>query len=621
MVEHDIPASFVQRFFDLLRACDQPLIEVWAWPWSGKWRLLEKLATDDPAAWAGVGASDLKTEVTHSSARWLVAEGAYDSEQLLAAAAVLRAEQRLVLPVDSRMCDRVLPLRTVAPARLLMRASEIEELFAGSTGAARIDELRRLTDGWLGPLLWLRSYWQSEKPLEATLHQPDFSDRFDQRVLSRLDADVLQVFNECTVAEEIDGPLWRRVWASQPPLLAAFERLIEDWGWLITAPGRPARLPRLLRQVVRARGSVGRNERHLFRRLGVAAHSLGAGAKAERYLRLAGDARQLELVRRLRRDLAAQPFGEPAAASSAAETAATALVPARVAPRPSAPPEAGTAAVGPVVAAGSAAVVGAAAAVGPAAAVSPPRYLLQLLGQPVIQRVEPDGRQHELSWRLHRSLLSIAYLALAPGHRATKDELVNAIWHEASEQSIRQNFHPTLSEARRALGSKRVFVYHQGIYVLNPEFDWWVDCERFREQITAGRLLLTQQPGEEQRALDAWLEAWRLYHGPLLAGAEAAWLRLERDALYQDYIQLLRNIGDLCSRLDRRMLAIDAYRSLLIEEPFEERVHLAVMELYARQGRRDLVRRQYIRMQELLVNELNVQPLDGTQERYHQLMR
>ena len=45
------------------------------------------------------------------------------------------------------------------------------------------------------------------------------------------------------------------------------------------------------------------------------------------------------------------------------------------------------------------------------------------------------------------------------------------------------------------------------------------------------------------------------------------------------------------------------------------------MELYARQGRRDLVRRQFIRLQELLVDELNVQPLEQTQERYHQLMR
>ncbi len=635
MVDQSLPASFVRRFFDQLRACDQPLIEAWAWPWSGKWRLLEQLATEDPAAWAGLGDTDLKAAVNGSSARWLVAEGTYDSQQLLAAAAVLGPGQRLVLPIDCRSRDRVLPLRSMAPSRLLLRGSEIEELFGSGTSAARIEELRRVSDGWLGPLLWLRANWSSEESLEATLSRPDFTDRFAQRVLSRLDAETTAVIQECAVAEEVDAPLWRRVWTSQPSRLAAFERLIDDWGWLISEPGKPARLPRLLRRVVRAGGLPGRNERDLFRRLGVAAHNLGTGAKAERYLRLAGEAKQLELVRQLRRDVPAGPAGTPIAGRPAAAVAP-------VSDRLDAPSERslqlGTVAPSDSVTASDSATLShkpipahkpipshsaalSHSATLSGAAVSPPKYRLQLLGQPVIQRIESDGSQRELSWRLHRSLLSIAYLALAPGHRATKDELVDAIWQDASERSIRQNFHPTLSEARRALASKRVFVYRQGIYVLNPEFGWWVDCERFREQITAGRLLLTQQPGEEQRALDAWLEAWGLYHGPLLSGSEAAWLRPQRDALYQDYAQLLRNIGDLCTRLDRRTLAIDAYRSLLIEEPFEERVHLAVMELYARQGRRDLVRRQFIRMQELLVNELNVEPLEGTQERYHQLMR
>ena len=60
---------------------------------------------------------------------------------------------------------------------------------------------------------------------------------------------------------------------------------------------------------------------------------------------------------------------------------------------------------------------------------------------------------------------------------------------------------------------------------------------------------------------------------------------------------------------------------MLLEEPYEERIHLAMMELYARQGRRDLVRRQYVKLQERLLEELNVEPLEETQERYHQLMR
>ena len=36
-----------------------------------------------------------------------------------------------------------------------------------------------------------------------------------------------------------------------------------------------------------------------------------------------------------------------------------------------------------------------------------------------------------------------------------------------------------------------------------------------------------------------------------------------------------------------------------------------LMQLYAAQGRRDLVRRQYVKLQELLMRELHVEPLDG----------
>lgn len=590
-----IPASYASRIRDQLIACDQPLIEVWGWPWSGKWRLLEHWASEDPGAWAGVGAADLETTVRRSTARWLVAEGAYDSEQLLRAAEVLSDEQRLILPIECRASDRILPSRWLTPSQLLLRGSEIEALFGGGAHTARVDELRKISDGWLGPLLWLREHGAPDdggvlqeghgpEPLEASLSSPELRAHFQQRVLDRLGPELRSVIAACALPDEVDPALWRRVWASQPRYLAEFQRL-DDWGWLLSEPGRPLRLPHMLRRLARSRSAAGgREERQIYRQLGVAAHRLGADAKAEHYLRLAGEARQLALVYRLRLPAAPEPTKPPADEVAQAEPPAN--------PPPSKEAPAATRC-----------------------------YRLSLLGQPVLQVIEPDGSSRELSWRLHRALLSIAYLALAPGHRATKDELVAAIWGEASEHAIRRNFHPTLSEARRALGSKRVFVYRQGIYVLNPEFEWWVDCTRFRELITAGRLLLTQQPGEEPRALDAWQEAWQLYHGPLLAGTEAAWLRPHRDSLYQDYIELLRGIGDLCSRLDRRTLALDAYRSLLLVEPFEERVHLAVMELYARQGRRDLVRQQFVRMQQLLIDELNVEPLEGTLDRYHQLMR
>jgi DNA-binding SARP family transcriptional activator len=90
--------------------------------------------------------------------------------------------------------------------------------------------------------------------------------------------------------------------------------------------------------------------------------------------------------------------------------------------------------------------------------------------------------------------------------------------------------------------------------------------------------------------------------------------------LQGQYLELLRDFGDLCVRLERPAEAIDAYRAVLVEDPLQERVQVAVMRLYAAQGRRDLVKRQYERLCSLLVEELGVAPLAQTTEDYHLLM-
>ncbi len=279
---------------------------------------------------------------------------------------------------------------------------------------------------------------------------------------------------------------------------------------------------------------------------------------------------------------------------------------------------------------------------GPAAQTAPEgrpgrRFILTLFGSPAVREVVAGGRKAgprnagprnagprevEVVWRLRKAFQSVAFLALAPDQRATKEELIDAVWPEASDEAIRKNFHPTLSEARRALQAGDAIVFRQGSYRLNPEHGWEVDALRFEELAAAGRELVEGAgEGAEARAVELWRRAWRLYRGPLLAELDRDWVAPRRETLRRTYLRVLRGLGRLGVGLGRQTLALDAYRSVLLEEPYEERIHLAMMELYARQGRRDLVRRQYVKLQELLAKELNVEPMEETQERYHQLMR
>lgn len=245
---------------------------------------------------------------------------------------------------------------------------------------------------------------------------------------------------------------------------------------------------------------------------------------------------------------------------------------------------------------------------------------LSLLGPPVIR----DRTGRELTWRLHRALQIVAYLAIRPEKRASRSELVEALWHDSPRTTIRNNFNPTLSDARRSLtvtntvpmkSAAEVIPLLHGTYALSPTIRWQTDLERFRELIDQGRAARSPEG-----ALQCWQEAWRLYRGPFLDGLEAPWIHAQREALTEEYFDVLVRLGALAADLDEEVQALDAYRSALLVEPYDERVHRALMALYARRGRRDLVRRQFLRLEESL-EELGVEPAAETRESFQRWMR
>jgi DNA-binding SARP family transcriptional activator len=261
-----------------------------------------------------------------------------------------------------------------------------------------------------------------------------------------------------------------------------------------------------------------------------------------------------------------------------------------------------------------------ASAPAPAAATSV--YTLGLLGAPFARRRDAEG-EHDLECRLRRSFQVLAFLASAPGLEAGREELVEAVWPTEGEHTIDRNFHPTLSHLRRALeaGKKdgiQTLLLRGGVYRLNPEIGWEIDALEFSSLVEKGRQLAHR--GEAAEAAEAWRRAWSLYRGPFLQGHYEAWVAARREIYQRQHLEMLRDLGDLYLRLQRPDDAMDAYRSILVEDPLQERIHVALMQVYADQGRRDMVRRQYDRLCTLLLDELGVEPLPETTREYHRLM-
>jgi len=201
---------------------------------------------------------------------------------------------------------------------------------------------------------------------------------------------------------------------------------------------------------------------------------------------------------------------------------------------------------------------------------------------------------------------------------------VEALWPGAGEARVRRNFHPTLSHLRRSLEADLArpreppLLLERGVYALNPALAWRIDAAELERLLAAGRECLERE--RVASAVAHWERARALYRGPFLAGWDDGWIGARRERYQRVWLDVLRALGEAYNRIGRLGEAMDALRSVLIHDPLQERVHLALMQVYARQGRRDLVRRQYDRLAELLARELTVEPAEETIEAYHRLM-
>ncbi len=270
----------------------------------------------------------------------------------------------------------------------------------------------------------------------------------------------------------------------------------------------------------------------------------------------------------------------------------------------------------------------------------------------------------ELEAPHRRVLILLAALATGPGRERSRDQLVEALWPEHDLDRALANLRPALSLARRlireACSVEADPLPRRGaFYRLSPEFAWRIDAETFRELVVATRPRHGAAPGDagprdaaepvgpepprqpEQggdsgpgseraeasrrqwllRTRDRLEQAWKLYRGVFLSGcAVTPWVREERSRFETLWDEMLLRLGAVHVELGELDRALDSFRTIVAFDPTREDAHLSVMRIFSRQGRPDLVRRQYDQMCRHLLDELESRPLDSTARRYYALL-
>ena len=190
------------------------------------------------------------------------------------------------------------------------------------------------------------------------------------------------------------------------------------------------------------------------------------------------------------------------------------------------------------------------------------------------------------AWTRRQGAALVKLLALSPGRRLHREQVIDAIWPDQSVAEAAPRLHKAAHFARRAAGSPNTIVLRDDTVALFPDEDVTVDALEFIA--AAEGALHSNDHVAHQAALRTW-------SGDLLP-----------DDLYEEWTELPRErIRALRTDLLRRLGRWD---ELVEIDPTDEEAHIAVMKALAERGDRHGALRQFERLDRALTRELGVGP-------------
>jgi DNA-binding SARP family transcriptional activator len=198
------------------------------------------------------------------------------------------------------------------------------------------------------------------------------------------------------------------------------------------------------------------------------------------------------------------------------------------------------------------------------------------------------------AWPGRRAAELVQLLALADGHRLTRDQVVEALWPHLDVEAGAANLRKAAHYARQALASSGAVVLRGGQVALFPSRPIETDARHFEAQCNVALA------GGDAAACAAAASA---YTGDLLPEAlYEEWTQAPRERLRSRYLELLR-----CSGQWERLVEV---------EPTDEPAYRELMRRELADGSRPAAIRWYGRLRTALRRELGILPSADTEAIY-----
>jgi DNA-binding SARP family transcriptional activator len=220
-------------------------------------------------------------------------------------------------------------------------------------------------------------------------------------------------------------------------------------------------------------------------------------------------------------------------------------------------------------------------------------------------------------WHLRKARSLVKLLALAPGHRLHREQVMERLWPNSGPDAAANSLYQTIHNVRRVIDPDSLGPFSPYLrlqdeeLVLCPEVPLWTDVGAFESAAVASRR--ARDPAPYRVALE-------LYTGELLPEDRyEEWAEGRREGLRALYQELLIELARLHEERGEFKAAIDALRRVLMSEVANEQTHQDLMRLYATAGQRDQALRQYERLREVLRRELGLEPDAASEHLYREI--
>ncbi len=212
------------------------------------------------------------------------------------------------------------------------------------------------------------------------------------------------------------------------------------------------------------------------------------------------------------------------------------------------------------------------------------------------------------TWRLRKAAALIKLLALAPGHRIHREQVMDLLWPDSGRRAASNSLRSTLHVARNVLDpsvGSRYLASEDDSLVLCPGGNLSVDVDAFEEATVGARR--TRDPAAYRATLNP-------YAGELLPDDRyEVWAEGRREELRHTWISLHVELARVYEERGEYEKGIAVLQRAVLEEPTNEEMHAGLMRLYAFSNRRGEALAQHERLREALSGRLNAEVGVSTQ--------